>query len=236
MDVTLTIVAKTETTEDKYMVDFDESKVSPEELLKWFLTEYESQSFVSRVLLNNFFTTIGKIKSFISPSAKLLEIGCGVGISSLKIMEMLPEYYFEASEMNEVYINKMRESKFPFKVTQESVLDLQREDNSFDCIFLLEVLEHIEDYEKALSEIFRVSRNFVVLTVPNEPLWRILNIVRGKYFKQYGNTPGHINHWSPSSFSKLISKYGRIKKIFLPLPWIVVFAIVNQVPEASINA
>jgi ubiquinone/menaquinone biosynthesis C-methylase UbiE len=196
--------------------------------LNWFLKEYESENFITRFLLNNLFKNIGRIKPLLPPDAKLLEAGCGLGISSLRIHSMLPDYEMEVSDFDEIFIREMRANKFPLKVTHESVLDLQRTDASFDCVFLLEVLEHIDDYEKALSELFRVSKKYVVISVPNEPLWRILNMARGKYLKDFGNTPGHINHWSAFSLIKTISNYGIVRNIQYPLPWLVVFAEVKQ--------
>jgi hypothetical protein len=86
------------------------------------------------------------------------------------------------------------------------------------------VLEHLENYEMALQELFRVSRNYVIIAVPNEPLWRFLNLARLKYLKDWGNTPGHINHWSAASLAGLISKYGQVIKIYRPMPWIILLA------------
>ncbi|HEX7556228.1 MAG TPA: hypothetical protein VF338_06355, partial [Leptolinea sp.] len=95
------------------MNDFNEKNASPEELLDWFSLEYKSQNFISRYLLKNLFKTIGKIDDHLTISAKLLEVGCGTGFSSLMIRDMLPNYYFEVSEVNQVYIDKMMESNFP---------------------------------------------------------------------------------------------------------------------------
>ena len=38
--------------------------------------------------------------------------------------------------------------------------------------------------------------------MPREPLWRGLNMARGAYLKDLGNTPGHVNHWSKRSFHR----------------------------------
>jgi ubiquinone/menaquinone biosynthesis C-methylase UbiE len=101
---------------------------------------------------------------------------------------------------------------------------LQRKNGEFDCLFLLEVLEHLANVDLALKELFRVSRNYVVISVPHEPIWSILNILRLKYLKSVGNTPDHINHWSPASIKRLFSRYGKIEKTYLSLPWIIVLA------------
>ena len=60
----------------------------------------------------------------------------------------------------------------------------------------IEVLEHVPDPERTVSEMARVAKRWVLVSVPREPLWRGLNMARGAYIKDLGNTPGHINHWS----------------------------------------
>ena len=207
--------------------DFDEKTATADELWDWYLIEYQNQNPIVQYLLNNFFTKIGDIVSLLNKNDRLLEIGCGAGISSRRILEMLSGQEFEVSDVDERLVKKLKETDFPLPVQQESVLNLNREDRTYDCVFLLEVLEHIEPYEQALTELFRVSRKYVVISVPNEPLWRILNMARGKYLKQWGNTPGHINHWSPTRLKKLISKYGTVLRVYTPLPWIIVLAQVN---------
>lgn len=49
-----------------------------------------------------------------------------------------------------------------------NVTRLPLKDRSFDCVLAAEVLEHIpfEDFENALSELRRVSRNSVIVTLP----------------------------------------------------------------------
>jgi hypothetical protein len=83
------------------------------------------------------------------------------------------------------------------------------------------VLEHLTDYEAALKELFRVASGYVLISVPNEPLWRILNIFRLKYLKYLGNTPGHINHWSPAKLKKVLNNFGKVVKIETSIPWII---------------
>lgn len=50
-----------------------------------------------------------------------------------------------------------------------SILDIPFADNSFDIIACYELLEHLpyEKFHKALSEIYRVSKSYVVLSLPD---------------------------------------------------------------------
>ena len=77
-----------------------------------------------------------------------------------------------------------------------------------------------------LREIARVSRRHVILSVPNEPLWRVLNMPRGAYLPDLGNTPGHLQHWSRRAFVRFVSQELRIDRVRSTLPWTVVAASV----------
>ena len=92
-------------------------------------------------------------------------------------------------------------------------------------VFLLEVLEHLDYPEIALEELKRISKRYLILGVPREPLWRFLNMCRFKYLKDFGNTPGHLNHWSKKSIIKLIEKkFGKVISVESVIPWTIILA------------
>jgi hypothetical protein len=81
------------------------------------------------------------------------------------------------------------------------------------------VLEHVPDPEATLAEMARVARRRLLVSVPREPLWRGLNMARGAYLRDLGNTPGHVNHWSRRGFESLLSRYGTVEEARSPFPW-----------------
>ena len=86
-----------------------------------------------------------------------------------------------------------------------------------------EVLEHLDYPEKAVKNLMHYGDRFI-FSVPHEPIWRMLNMARGKYIKDLGNTPGHIQHFSVKAFIAMIEKCGlKVKKVNRPLPWIMVY-------------
>lgn len=210
------------------MTEFNPQTATADELWNFYDTKYQSKNPIIRWMLANYFAKISNIISLLDNHDHLLEVGCGTGVSSRYILDMLNGQQFQVSDFDERLISKLKKTNFPLPVKMESVLDLKHQDREFDCVFLLEVLEHVTQYERALSEVFRVSRKYVVVSVPHEPLWRILNVVRGKYLKGMGNTPSHVNHWSLGCFSRLISRYGTVLKIYLPIPWIIVLVQVKK--------
>jgi SAM-dependent methyltransferase len=100
-------------------------------------------------------------------------------------------------------------------------------DATFDLVLAVEVLEHLPDPATAIDELARVARPgaTALLSVPSEPLWRALNLARGKYVGELGNTPGHIQHWTPGGFRRLVSRRFAVQEVRRPVPWTMVAAV-----------
>lgn len=153
-----------------------------------------------------------------------VEIGCGAGESSKRLYKMIGERRFVASEYDSRYIEYLRLQDHPFNILQENVYHLSFGNSEYDCVIMLEVLEHLERPDDAIVELARVASRHLIISVPDEPLWRILNIARGKYLKDWGNTPGHINHYSVRSLAQLLQKHGLSVEIYRSSPWIIAHA------------
>jgi SAM-dependent methyltransferase len=192
----------------------------------------EGNGKIGAMLLDNYFKAVEKL--FVSSklksqkSVKAIEIGCGEGFSTQRLSAFLPSnVQLEASEYVEHQIPFAKENNPGLKVTQESIYELKHKDNSFDLVFLLEVLEHLDYADQGLTEIQRVLKpgGYLILGVPREPIWRALNMARGSYLKDWGNTPGHLNHWSTHSLKKYLNThFGPVVDSKIPLPWSLVLA------------
>ena len=113
------------------------------------------------------------------------------------------------------------------KIIEESVYETTHQNNTYDLVFLLEVLEHLDYPDKALAELKRIIKpgGYLIVGVPREPIWRMLNMSRAKYLKDFGNTPGHLNHWSSRGLKTIVeSNFGTVIKTSKPLPWTQVLA------------
>jgi len=110
-----------------------------------------------------------------------------------------------------------RRANLEYKV--EDATHLSFADDEFDMASAIEVLEHVPDPERTVAEMARVARRWVLVSVPREPLWRGLNMARGAYVKDLGNTPGHVNRWSKRSFVQMLSRHGKVEEARSPFPW-----------------
>lgn len=202
-------------------INYTSLKATPEE--EDFAGKYENNGFIAKYLVDNYFKSVQRLLSKLDDFNTAHEIGAGEGRSTLRLRQMVP--VLSASEFVDKLVKIAQTNNSDLKVFQESVYELKYKDNSVDLVFLLEVLEHLDYPEVALSEIKRISKNYLILGVPNEPLWRILNLCRLKYVKDFGNTPGHLNHWSKKSLIRFIEQhFGRVIAVESPLPWTIVLA------------
>jgi ubiquinone/menaquinone biosynthesis C-methylase UbiE len=192
----------------------------------------EGSGKVGGMLINNYFAKVAELveASGISKhkKAKAVEIGCGEGFSTQRLAGIIPaNVTLEASEYVSEMVPRARERNSGMKITEESVYELQHKDNTYDLVFFLEVLEHLDFPQTGLEELKRVTKKggYIVLGVPREPLWCMLNMARGKYLKHFGNTPGHFNHWSTRGVKKYVAQhFGPVVEVRTPLPWTLLLA------------
>src|SRR5690606_39690456 len=91
----------------------------------------------------------------------------------------------------------------------------------FDLVVCCEVLEHLEDPDRALDILHGLEATHYLFSVPREPIWRIMNMCRSAYLSNFGNSPGHIKHFSRRGFIKMIERKFYITELRTPLPWTV---------------
>ncbi|MDP3733279.1 MAG: class I SAM-dependent methyltransferase, partial [Candidatus Daviesbacteria bacterium] len=153
----------------------------------------------------------------------ILDAGCGEGFTMDKLSENGIGKKIEGVEYSKDAM-AFGKKLFPHLIIKQgSVYDLPYKDNSFDLIICTEVLEHLEEPTKALREILRVSKKYLIVSVPNEPLFMLSNFLRGKNLLRLGNDKGHINHWTPLSLKRYLTQNKvKVKKIHLPFPWITI--------------
>ena len=80
-------------------------------------------------------------------------------------------------------------------------------------------MEHLDDPEAALDTVAALASPWAIISVPREPLWRVLNLARLKYVGELGNTPGHLHHWSRRGFARFVERRLEVVELHSPLPW-----------------
>lgn len=180
--------------------------------------KYNSRNPISRLLIQNFFNQLTKTLMGIK-YMRVLEIGSGEGVLLATLQNQLTEKHVFSLDLDMESV-KVASNLIPFvHCGVANAHNLPFPGDAFDLVICCEVLEHVKDPQRVLEEIKRVTKRYCVLTVPNEPIWRLLNMARGSYLSGFGNTPGHINHWSHRTFTKLAAGYFEIIEELDSFPW-----------------
>jgi 2-polyprenyl-3-methyl-5-hydroxy-6-metoxy-1,4-benzoquinol methylase len=183
--------------------------------------KYSSKNPVVRWMMNGFNQSVSYLVSSASP-ATIHEIGCGEGYW---VMQWTRQGYdARGSDFSSLAIELARSNAKeaglePDAFKQLSIYDVNSSIDAADLIVCCEVMEHLECPEDGLKSLQGITEQYLLLSVPREPVWRALNMLRGKYLADMGNTPGHIQHWSSKSFIHLISEYFDIIDVKKPFPW-----------------
>jgi 2-polyprenyl-3-methyl-5-hydroxy-6-metoxy-1,4-benzoquinol methylase len=184
--------------------------------------KYGSTNPVVRRLMEGFEASLDELFA-LAGARSVLDVGCGEGVLVHKWAERLGVgSRLVGIDLEEESIQAgwaaRQAPNLEYRVMEAG--DLPFADGEFELASAIEVLEHLPDPRHTLAEMARCARGgHLLVSVPREPLWRMLNMARGAYWPQLGNTPGHLNHWSRRSFAALLSRYGTVREVRSPFPW-----------------
>lgn len=142
--------------------------------------------------------TLKKFSSFLK--GEILEVGCGIG-NFTPLLTKFGKVW--AIDIDSDYINQTKKSiKGKLKV---GFGDIEKgnyffDDQKFDCIVCLNVLEHIRDDKKALKNLFTILKpdGFLILLVPSHQF----------LFGQIDKSIGHIRRYSKKQLENDLKKIG----------------------------
>lgn len=139
--------------------------------------------------------------------SSVLDIGARDGHFS----RLLTEHFTEVTALD------LQKPNFTFdrvRTVAGNVCKLDFPDNSFDCVFCAEVLEHVPGLDTACREIVRVAKHEIVIGVPFQQDIRLGRTTCHKCGKT--NPPwGHINSFTASRLERLFSGTRLVTKSFV---------------------
>jgi ubiquinone/menaquinone biosynthesis C-methylase UbiE len=182
--------------------------------------KYGVEHPIERRLVDGFLRSLDEVLPEVAPR-RVLEVGVGEGEISARVRQRYPEATVIGIDLFDLELAEQWRQRGGMGAFAD-VGRLPFPDDSFDLVLGIEVLEHVPAPDQALKEIRRVGRESFVLSVPREPVWRIANVARGRYVRQLGNTPGHVNHWTTRQFRNLVDAYVDVRATRTPFPWTVV--------------
>jgi SAM-dependent methyltransferase len=194
--------------------------VNPDEAGGNVYDKYESKNPVERRLVGGFLRQFDALVE-LTGARDAHEVGCGEGELSMRMAsaglrvrgsDAFPEVADEARR-------RAREAGLEIAYEAKAVQQLAAPGDSAELVVCCEVLEHLPDPEEALDRLASLASPWLIASVPREPLWRGLNLARGAYWADGGNTPGHVNHWSKRGFERLLETRFEVEVLRSPTPW-----------------
>ncbi len=193
--------------------------------------KYENKNFAYRFAVERFLRRVaGAAASLPFPARRILDVGCAEGFVIKYLKERRSKS--ELPELSEFYgidvdsgaLEEARKMNPGVFFEQRSVFDAGAIGKNFDLVLVLEVLEHLKNFDLALAALKSVNSDYFLFSVPREPFFRGINFLRGRYWNRWGNIPEHVNAWSKGKFRKIISAHFEIIGDFSCFPWTIFLA------------
>lgn len=160
---------------------------------------------------------LAQMESLTPTTRKILNVGAATG----KTSEMLTQFGEVVSLEYDRLCADFTRKELGIQIIEGSILDLPFDTNSFDWVCAFDVVEHIEDDTKAVSELLRVSKSKVCITVPAfKSLW-----------SKHDEINQHFRRYTLPQLKKLVSSHLILRQTYFNtflFPFIWFFRLINK--------
>ena len=183
--------------------------------------KYNSRNPIVQHLMRGFEQSLSALVAKVEPSV-IHEVGCGEGYWTLRWRNQGIDA--RGSDFSTVAIQMARDNALERQLQADmfnvcNIYHLQPERDRAELVVCCEVLEHLDDPDAGLRALQRIADPWLILSVPREPIWSAMNMARGRYWRDLGNTPGHVQRWSSRAFADLVGRYFDVVTMRTPVPW-----------------
>jgi SAM-dependent methyltransferase len=143
---------------------------------------------------------------------RVLDVGCGAGSIAKAVKRERPDLEVMGCDLSESALANARVDAEGVDFRLATAERLPFEDGTLDFVWIIDVLEHVDDPERVLREVARVLKPgggfHIVLPLEGQPrtLYRLVGT--GTRWKAKVRHGGHIQIFSADRFSKMASACG----------------------------
>lgn len=187
-------------------------------------SKHESKNPIQRALLGHFtrqmIAQVGKI----APRS-VLDVGCGEGYMLGALADAKLGGSLVGVDFSDWAIERAKERLAGrADLSVKDVRTLADDGRKFDLVMMLEVLEHLPDPAVMLPVLEQLADPWLLLSVPWEPFFRGLNLLRGRHIGAWGNHPEHLQQWSRGGFISFVRSRFDVVETPMVFPWTMVLA------------
>jgi len=163
---------------------------------------YTDYSYDKEILKPEIRKRLTQIKKY-KRQGKLLDVGCALGFFLDEAKSDFDTYGVEISKFAATYACE----KLGLQVSNARFLDVEFEDEFFDCITLWDVIEHLPDPTLNLQKAYKLLKSDGLLVLSTGDIDSFVGKLMGKYWHLI-LPPQHIYYFSKDTIKRLLEKVG----------------------------
>jgi len=190
--------------------------------------KHESRNPIQRLVIARFHRQVVRIVRELRP-ARILEVGCGEGYVLQALLRAGVSAELHGVDLSPTAVAEAR-ARLGSRATVEvrDARDLAAlagaEGRRFPLVMMLEVLEHLPDPDAMLPVLEALADPHVLLSVPREPWFSALNLVRLRHVRGLGNHPEHLQRFTRADFVRFVQRRFDVLETPSVFPWTLVLA------------
>ncbi len=184
------------------------------------LQKYKNRNPLQRFLIWYFHRRVAELVAA-SRAGTMLDVGCGEGFTIERLLRVNGHLSIQGLDADARALAEAKKKHPHIFFQLGDIGELPFDDERFELVLCLEVLEHLREPLPALEELRRVSSRHCVISVPNEPFFMVANLLRGKNVRAWGNDPEHVHRWTAREFLGMLRDYFEVESVAYPFPWVV---------------
>jgi 2-polyprenyl-3-methyl-5-hydroxy-6-metoxy-1,4-benzoquinol methylase len=188
------------------------------------VAKYANRNPLHRLALGRFLDHMAAELRELAPRT-VLEFGCGEGL----LLQALEERGVHLSNYTGIdlradAIDDARALHPRHRFEHADLFEWPGIPGGYDLVVASQVLEHLPEPAPALERLAALAGGRLLLSVPDEPWFRLLNLLRGRDLARLGNHPEHVNLWSASAFRAFVEGLVQPERTRVVFPFTVVVA------------